>query len=197
MVRPKLTYTKTPLQQVKALVVSGPRLPLLILAAILLISAPFVYFQFKKSGQPATPEIILPTLPSGWTQSDDIQGNIILRFQKEITSNYQPTIVLAVSNLNSEVESKDYVPRIIKGARSTIPSLNYTKNETVIDQNGVSITTLNGAYTASRQKINLTQQIYIKGTKIYTVTLSSLQSQVESSEFDTIVKDFISPKIVF
>lgn len=126
-------------------------------------------------------------LPSDWHQVDS--ENNQLKLEKTTESGLKPEIVLIKSEKTDNSDPKTYSNKIIAGAKSALPSLRYTSDKTE-DENGLYLKTLSGYYYNQKNKILLSQRLYIKDSQVYTLTASYDDPQLESeinSIFDSIV----------
>ncbi len=198
MTRPKLTYPKSKYQIVAEFLRNNFKIISLILVAILLLAATTTYFIVRsRSNQPVESVIEAPVLPSDWQIIEENQGNIIVKLQKKSDKSFLPTMILVSSQIKETDNTKKYIDTLIRGAKSTIPSLVYTSNKSFVDQNGVDNYQLQGYYYSNKQKISIAQYLYIKDQKIFTISLSSLSDQLSQEEINSLINNFLSDKISF
>lgn len=124
---------------------------------------------FTKKPTENTTQAMSVNLPSGWTQSDNTP--IALKIEKQVESDYQPTITLIKSTVLSTDSPKDYIDKLIAGAKSSLPSLKIVSDDRQ-DINGLYLATINSFYYQDNLKISVYQQIFVKHSQVSTITAS-------------------------
>jgi hypothetical protein len=127
-------------------------------------------------------------LPSGWQLVDTKIETQPVRAQKDTTDSFKPTVVMLKSSLPADSDPQSYITTLVKGAKSTIPSLKYAVN--TIAKDGQT-SHFEGTYLSSKTKIAIVQEIIIKDGTVYTLTASYLPKQEVKSDIDSI---FVSIK---
>ncbi|MGI5840971.1 MAG: hypothetical protein ACOX6N_02080 [Patescibacteria group bacterium] len=118
-------------------------------------------------------------LPESWFYSEDNQG-ATLKIEKLSDNDVRPGIILLESDLPPEITPKTYVDNLIKGARSTLPSLKIISDKESVEN--YYLRSFNSSYTINGQKINIIQRIYVIDSQVYTLTASYLpvEASIES-----------------
>ena len=168
----------------------------LVLGTVLIILGVFFISQFLPSGLTLkeTPLSVekapLSPFPVGWTVLSKDSGDILYKLEKKTDSKVIPTVLLTVYRpADSIVDPKAYTDRFTKGARQTIPSLKYTKDET--QSLDFYQRRLEGYYYNAKTKINLLQTIIIKDKQVYTLTASFPDGSVDISEVSQVANQVI------
>lgn len=129
-------------------------------------------------------------LPESWKPANN--DKVELELDKKVDNGYAPQVVLTKTTAAEAVKPAAYVDTLKKGARSAIPSLNYTEDKR---------NSLENLYTAfmagtyfNKQKINLIQRVYIQGQDVYTLTASFTGDL--ASEVNPIMDSIANEKIL-
>lgn len=163
---------------------------------ILAIALGFLVASKKRSAvqtvvtNPVVSQQITSTLPSGWSQIVD--PTVDVKLEKKVDSGVKPQIVFMKSSSKDASDSAKYVDRLIAGARSAIPSLVITSTKRNSTESFYS-TILTGYYFNQKQKISLSQRVYVKDDSVYTITGSytgDLATEINQI-LDSIVKEKI------
>ena len=167
---------------------------LIFLAAIVIILAGVIVLDIlpTKKDNSQTPA----SLPLDWSISKSNSGNTIVKVEKNIESTNRPNAIITQSTLTSNInDAQTYVNKLISGAKSTLPSLKYITN-TSDTANGVFHQKLTGSYLSGKTKVNIFQEIIIKESKVYTLTVSYLPTDLTDAELgqlrDSLVSTYLS-----
>lgn len=135
-----------------------------------------------------TPTLIPITITSasGWKQVVPPTKDVVLKLEKEASAGMKPTIVV-ITSTTAEKDIPTYVDSLIKGAQSAIPTLVFPIN-TSQEKDGFYIRTVSGYFMNGANKINNTQQIYVKEGTVYTVT-ASFDNQITLQEVQKVMAD--------
>lgn len=110
------------------------------------------------------------TLPEGWFKTDEDSQGVLLRFEKGSNTQIRPTVVL-IESLTEEKNATDYTDRLINGAKKTLTSLKFERDE-IGEEDGYFVRDLSGFYINGGKKIGIRQKLYIKDGKVHTLTAS-------------------------
>jgi hypothetical protein len=127
-------------------------------------------------------------LPPLWEQKNDVPGFEMKAVKKTITK-IKPVVNL-VKTTKKDEDQKTYVDKMIKGAKSSFPSLVITKDN-LEEKDGFYIRELTGYYYNGKNKISLLMNIYIKKDTVYTLTAAK-DSTDNTTTNDEITKIFAS-----
>lgn len=126
-------------------------------------------------------------LPSDWHQIDSDSNQ--LKLERTVESGLKPEIILIKSERPDSSDPKTYSDRIIAGAKSSLPSLRYTSDNT-LNENNMYLRTLSGYYYNQKLKVLVSQRLYLQDNQVYTLTASYADPAMETeinSIFDSIV----------
>lgn len=146
-------------------------------------TAPVIETEIEESG-----------LPNGWSYSSDTDG-VEIKLEKQSDQTVKPGIVLIKSDLPQNITPKNYVDKLINGAKATLTSFRVVQNiET--DGFGYYLRSLQGNYLISQQQINLLQRIYVIDGQVFTLNASYLPSETNiETEIEQIFDSLIEPEI--
>lgn len=108
------------------------------------------------------------TLPPQWSFINEDNTQSDLKIERTSAFVYKPTIVLIQTEVYTEDE-KDYVDRLIKGAKVSLSSLTITTDKEESTKN-IYTRNLSGTFFIAYQKMNIDQVIIIKDNILYTLT---------------------------
>lgn len=129
-------------------------------------------------------------LPEGWTLSEN--GMVDVQFEKKVESGIVPKIVFKKSTSQEAQNPAKYVDKLIAGAKSTVTSYKVVTDErTTADLGYLAIIKAN--YVNNKQKIEVSQRIYIIGEEVYTITGSYTGELGE--EVDQIIEAVAKDKV--
>lgn len=160
---------------------------------VLVLTGSFVFLKPKKPSP--TPEPLKPaaieafkerlSLPTGWQLIEDKTPGVLAKLEKTSEEKIKPTMTV-VSAVTGETDSKAYVDKLLKGARSAIPSLTLISDESK-DKDGYYLRQWEGFYFSGSDRINLRQQVLVKDGHVYTLTVAfGKQDQELSQEVDSL-----------
>lgn len=118
------------------------------------------------------------TLPAGWNRTEE--SGFEFRAVKDTKEQIKPVVNLVITT-TTESNKDEYVNDIIKGARSSFPSLTITK-DTKNKSETMYIRQLTGYYYNGTNKISLQINIYIKGNTVYTLTAAAYNPNTTVNE---------------
>ncbi len=142
-------------------------------------------------------------LPDGWKFQEPTGEDERILFQayKDISattngtnsSSITPSVTVLVSPLPEGVQAENYTEELTTAAQASLPSLEYTVNESSSSENLV-VRRLQGTLEMGNEKVGFKQQIYIRNADVYTFTgLYPLdENSLASSEVEIIFDQILS-----
>lgn len=152
--------------------------------------------QYKLEIEKPTPIVEEFKVPQGWKRVEKDGEKVELKLEKETKAKIKPIIVLIKSE-TKETDFASYVDKLIKGAKSALPSLRINSDEEV-EKQAYYGRGLTGYYYKGYNRVDIKQTIYIKDNQVYTITASTDPAETEAlkdeieSIFDSIFNFYIA-----
>ncbi len=143
--------------------------------------------------RPATPTSANLSFPAGWKIVETTPNS--QKIQKSGNYKTVPTVVYLKSPIaGDKAEPQSYVDSLIAGAKSTIPGLVYSQNQTT-PSGAYYLRQLTGSYPLAKSVIKLAQSIYVKDNFVYTITASYQNSDISAEEIKAVFETVFATKI--
>jgi hypothetical protein len=163
--------------------------PFTVVVIVVILFTGIWYLTLKLQKKITQPSEIIPTvivqqkqeefeLPPGWKRTEE--SGFEFRAVKNTDEQIKPVVNLVITT-TTESNKDAYVNDIIKGARSSFPSLTITK-DTKNKIETMYIRQLTGYYYNGTNKISLQINIYIKGNTVYTLTAAAYNPNTTVNE---------------